>query len=220
MPRNIPPLAAAFAHDVQLWVDLARSGEVVRVAAASNATVRAELRPARLEALYEVAYLRMFLSWETYLEESLTRLICGYSLGAPGLTLSGTAFSLVGPAIPTLAAGTAVILGSAPYVSWADADKVIKRSRKFVNNGPHETILLSASPRLAWFTDVRNRIAHPSTSARLAFDQATMGLAGRRYRASSPGRFLRDWDTSVVPQQRRLLSIGDELANLAGQISR
>lgn len=213
----MPPLAAGFAIDTSSWVDLARVGEVVLIAASTNPTVRKELRPARLEALYELAFLRMFLSWETYLEETLTRLICGYSLGTPGRTLSGDPFTLINAPFATLGAASAAILGGNPFVSWADPDKVIARSRRYVTDGPHETILTSARVNLGWYTDVRNRIAHPSESARRKFDLATMGVAGKRYPASSPGRFLRDRDPTTA--ERRLVLITRELTGLAGQIT-
>lgn len=215
----MPPLAASFAGEVTRWVDLGRSGEVVRVAAAGNPAVLSELRPPRLEALYEVAFLRIYLSWEVFLEESFTRLLCGYTVAAPGVSRSGTPFSLLRAAFPTLSDASRAILGGNPYVSWADPDKVIRRSRTFVRDGPHEMVLRSAGARLTALRDVRNRIAHPSVSARRDFDAATMALVGRRYRGSSPGRFLRDWGTTISPPQRMLTAVGRELVSLAAQVT-
>jgi hypothetical protein len=216
----MPPLAASFAAEVSRWVDLARSGEVVRAAAAGNRVVLSELRPARLEALYEVAFLRVFLSWEVYLEESFTRLLCGYEVAAPGLTLAGNRYALQGAAYSTLPAASQALLAGNPHISWADPDAVIRRSRTFVKDGPHETVLRSAKARLLAFTDIRNRIAHPSANARQGFDAATAALVGRRYRGASPGRFLRDWETTLSPPERMLMVLARELVGLAGQVTR
>lgn len=219
MPRAMPPLAASFSREVDQWLDLARSGEIIRVAAAGNPVVLHELRPARLEALYEVAYLRIFLSWEVYLEETFHRLLRGYSVAAAGTAMAGVPYTLRQRPYRSLADASNAVLGGNSYVSWASPELVIKRSRRFISSGPHEMVCQSALARLRPFTDVRNRIAHSSTSAVTAFDAATTTLVGHRYRGSSPGRFLREWDTVSTPRQRMLTVLGQELVSLATQIT-
>jgi len=218
MPRPMPALASQFGADVSKCLALAKAGELALAAARTNEVVRYELRPSTLEAIYELAFLRVFLYWESFLEDSMQRLMCGYALPTPGVTLSGGPYSLVIAPMATLAQANAAILGRSSYVSWAPAP-VISRSRAYINNGPHELVLQSATGRLEWLVAVRNRIAHPSEHARREFDRASMGLVGRRYRGSSPGRLLRDWDFSVTLNVRMLVSLSGELVSLAGQIA-
>ncbi len=216
MPRPMPPLAAHFNSVAEASVDLARAGDLVLAAAGSHPVVRRELRRSRREALYEVAFLRVVIGWEDFLEESFTRLIVGYQLPPPGLTVPGMPYQLRNPAYPTLDAARVAILAGQPYVSWANPTSVINRSKQFVTNGPHELVVASSRARLGFFVDIRNRIAHSSDSAKRRFDLATMQLVGRRY--PSPGAFLRDLDPVAVGSQRLLTSISDELVWLAQQI--
>jgi hypothetical protein len=210
----MPPLALQFGQDVTNWIDLARAGDIILLAAVGIPDIERELARPRLEALYELAYLRLFLSWETYLEESFRRLACGY-------VVSGrVAATLVPPApFSNLAAADQAILGSRDFVSWANPGKVVSRSRDFATNGPHELVLSSSLRRLEAFNNLRNRIAHPSGFAKAQFAAAATLLVGHGYRGTSAGRFLRSWDRSLTPPVRMLDSIGSELAALAQQIS-
>jgi hypothetical protein len=167
----------------------------------------------RVEAVYELAYLRIFILWEAFLEESFLRLVCGYEL--PGST-----HVLSRPAFRTIALAKSDVYGGADYVSWVAPSKIVNRARRYARDLPHETVISSVEPRLAALNAVRNRVAHGSDSAKRSFDAATMTLAGRRYRGASPGRFLRDWETaSALSRQRWLKVIGDDLARLAAQIA-
>lgn len=77
--RNMPPLGAVFARQCDLALNLARAGEIARAASPPGSIAYQQLYPARLETLYEAAYLRVFISWELFLEESFLRFLCGYS---------------------------------------------------------------------------------------------------------------------------------------------
>jgi len=78
MPRAMPALAAALSTDVTRAIDIAQAGELVRTAATPNSVAMRELRPSRLEALHELAFLRVFTTWESFVEETFLRMICGY----------------------------------------------------------------------------------------------------------------------------------------------
>ena len=211
MPRRMPPLASQFAKDVDLALTLAQVGEIILAAAGKRSVAWRELRPARLEALYEAAYLRIFISWELFLEESFVRCLCGYASAA------GPA-SLRQQACRTINDGRSAVLSGHPFVSWADPLKVEQRSQAFIQNGLHELVVRASIARLQAFAAIRHRIAHGSAHARRQFDIATMRLAGRRYRGASPGRFLRDWNHQAVPPDRWIQTVGGELKNLALQI--
>jgi len=207
----MPALEQVFATQVVAAVDLALAGERIRASVAIGSITRTELTIVRLEALYESAFLRAFLAWEEFLEETFLRYLCGYhsKLGP---------CSLLGIPHKNIAGANAAVLGGNSFVSWADPDKVVKRSKRFMNAGFHETVLNSDLSRLILFKDIRNRIAHSSEYARMQFDTATRALALKRYPGSSPGRFLRDRGQTLPIPKSWLELITDELKALSKQI--
>jgi hypothetical protein len=207
----MPPLAVQFAQQVDKALLIAEIGERIRISSPRGSIAWRELYPARLEVLYEMAYLRIFILWESFLEESFLRYLCGYSTTI-GLT------RLINPPQKNLAAARAIMLGGRSYVSWSQPVSVEGLCRRFINNGLHELVVKSNRARLEWLTAVRNRVAHGSAHSKSQFDIATMGLLGRRYPGASPGRFLRDWASGVSPVERWIQSIATELKNLAAQI--
>src|SRR5262249_19074079 len=147
------------------------------------------------QLLYELAYLRMFIAWETFLEESFLRYLCGYVASRGSAALRQRAFRKVEDA-------RIAVLSGRDFVSWSNVDRIRQRSRTFITLGSHETVIGAARSRLEAFAAVRNRIAHGSAFARREFDQATMMLTGQRYRGSCPGLFPRDWNSSTAPVER------------------
>jgi hypothetical protein len=211
MPRATPPLAAQFAQQVDKALLIAEIGERIRISSPRGSVASRALHPARLEALYEMAYLRIFILWESFLEESFLRYLCGYS------TTVGPA-GLISSPYKTLTAARTAMLGGRDYVSWSQPTRVEGLCRRFMVNGLHELIVQSNQARLEWFALVRNRIAHGSAYSKNQFDRATMGLVGRRYSGASAGRLLRDWILSVSPVERWIQSRATELKNLAAQV--
>jgi hypothetical protein len=104
-------------------------------------------------------------------------------------------------------------------VLWHNPRTVIARARQWLSVCPHEVVIASHQAALENYAAVRHRIVHGQDDAKVKFDSATMALVGRRYRGARPGRFLRDWNTSVIPQVRWLESLGSALSNLAAQIA-
>jgi hypothetical protein len=168
-------------------------------------------RPAgRLEALNELAYLRIFISWEFFLEETFLRYLCGFQNSVGPLTLWN-------PPFPSLEKARQAMLNKSDFVSWYAPKKIIARSRKFIDRGPHELIVQSNESRLEWFAAIRNRVAHASGFARDQFDKATTGLIGRTVHGSRAGLFLRSLDS--ISGSSWLFVIAIELENLASQIT-
>jgi hypothetical protein len=194
-------------------IGLARAGEIARSSSQIGSAAWRELNISRLEFLYEMALLRVFVEWEVFLEATFARYLCGYTSKIGTVTPTGTSY------LPSIGAADSAMRGGRDYILWHDPSKIVSRSQQFFVNGPHEVVVGSNASRLASFAAVRHRIAHGQEDARKKFDAATMLLAGRRYRGSRPGRFLRDWDTARFPTRRWLDSIGDELCGLATQIA-
>src|SRR5260221_12742426 len=91
MPRTMPPLAVQFRQRVSEALALARAGDLA-AAAPLGAPLRSEWHVARVELLYELAYLRIFVEWELFLEQTFLRYLCGYvSISGGGVrSLPGT----------------------------------------------------------------------------------------------------------------------------------
>ena len=210
MPRPMPDLAGAFERAAREASQLAAAAEAVRVALASSH--RSLLSTYRIVLLYELAYLRLFIAWEEFLEESFIRYMCGYSAG------HGTEVPTAGYR-STLNDARSHLLSGRSYLLWHDPDRVIRRSQDHFQNGRHEIVLSSVTGRAKRFAAIRHRIAHAQAHAREQFDQATMLLSGRRYVAGRPGRFLRDWTPGAATPTRWLDTVGNELISLAYQIT-
>jgi hypothetical protein len=214
MPRQMPALGGTFGRAVDAAVAIAEAGELVRASAAAGSVARRELRQSRLEALHEMAYLRIFIAWEAFLEATFLRMMCGYDSNT-----YTPAFAAGQGRQATLAHARLAMLDGRQYVLWHNPKHVRKRSAGWFIAGPHEVVIDSNLTRLEWFAAVRHRIAHGTEDTRASIDTATINLGGRRYPGSSAGRFLRDWDTSSSPPSRWLSSIGHELRNVALQIA-
>lgn len=210
----MPSLRAEFCHQVTEAMKLAEIGEVARVEAIAGSQTRRDLHHSRVALLYELAFLRMFLAWESFLEQTFLRYLCGYtSPHSAVVLLPGAAF------MPTLAQAEVTILAGKDYILWHNMSSVVRRSQRYFTSCPIETVILSNTARLEALAAVRHRIAHAQSDARRKFDLATMAISGKRYRGARPGAFLRDWDTSMAPQSRWLERLGQELQGLAAQIA-
>jgi hypothetical protein len=202
-------MAAQVAASIDQALALAEAGEIVRVEVPLGSRAAREWRTSRIEALYEVSFLRLFLAWEDFLEESFIRYMCGFSHALGRETLVNRPPRKIENARIAFFAGE-------PFVSWYNPQRVQKRLVKHVGNGLHELVLLSNQSRLEWFAAVRHRVAHGSDKAALDFRNATLSLCGRTFRGARPGRFLRTVDPAT--NVRWINVIGQEFKNLASQI--
>ena len=209
----MPPLADAFEGGVDRATSLAQAGEQAQIMISGFSAAVNPLHPVRLELLYEMAFLRVFIEWETFLEQSFLRYLCGYrnSVGQQTL-IQGTYYR-------TLTVAKTAVLGGRDYKLWHNPSAVIRRSQQYFRGGLHELVLASSQTRLEWFAAVRHRIAHAQVHARTEFDNATMGINGSRYHGGRAGKFLRDRNTYVIPQARWLDTMSKELVGLARQIT-
>jgi hypothetical protein len=156
---------------------------------------------ARLESLYELAFLRSFAAWEACLEGAFFRSLCGYASRAGQETLvRGRYYRNIGDA------EAAFYTPKRPYMLWHKPSAVITRCTTHIRSrapgcpGVQETILSSSSTYLDHLASIRHRIVHDQADAKRQFDIATTFFAGRIYPASRPGRFLRDTATAHSSQ--------------------
>lgn len=211
MPRYLPPLASEFRAECHRLRDFAS-----RLEQNHNELKRpnARLTLSGLQLSYELIYLKMFLSWEDFLEQVFLRLLCGVASNGG-----------VEPLVPGLAfaksideAGNMVLAGR-EFQLWHNPEAIVRRSDRFFA-GQHSyfrQIVASNQDSLTNYAAVRHRIAHNQAHARGQFDDATMAMAGRRYPGSAAGRFLRELE-SDLPPRRWLDYIAEDLYEIAHQL--
>lgn len=165
-----------------------------------------------IDDIYELAFLRIFGFWESFLEEVFKRLLCGYEVrGSQEQLVAGQAYS------STVFDAEARILNGRRYVSWYVPSDVVGRCRRFFSASDFEHVIASANLLLNDQGITRHQIAHVQTHATAQFDTMTMRLVGRRFRGSRPGKFLRSLEPPST--QFWLDRFAGQLMGLAGQIA-
>lgn len=140
----------------------------------------------QVELFAELSFLRTYISWERFLEESFSRFLCG----ARGV--SGTKH--VSCAKPkSIDEAKNLLIGldrGGRYADWSRRDVVVARAKLFFRHGaPFAGPLTAAGNDLDDMRSIRDCIAHRSRAAgeRLArIVQRRTGVAHN----CSPGRFL------------------------------
>ena len=206
MPRFDLELSAV----TQTATAIAKAGELAHTSI--DTMIRREWTIPRLEALYELAYLRVFAAWENCLEGIFYRSLCGYASTAGQETL------VAGSYYPSLSAAEAAVLAGNTYALWHNPTRVVRRCQQFIRTGQQERTINSNLTRLDHLSNARHRVVHDQKDAKRKFDAATTSFVGRTYLASRPGKFLRDWDLSTSPPQRWLDTVTSELTGLARQM--
>jgi hypothetical protein len=213
----MPRYDSALLKSAQTAVSIVSAGELSHNM--GSAAIRKEWKLARLEALYELAYLRVFAAWEAYLEAIFYRSLCGFA------SRSGQEKLAAGNYFRKLEDAEAAVLKGRSYLLWHNPHGVIGRCQGYFvsatnGGGPcaQETAIASSLTRLEHFAATRHRIVHDQADAKAKFNGATLHLAARTYDGSRPGKFLRDFDTSKVPQQRWLEVLVTELGSLMAQM--
>jgi hypothetical protein len=209
VPRPLPLLGDQFEVGCRTLRNFARRLEANH---AQLKTPNAGLTLSGIELNYELIYLKVFLLWESFLQEVFVRLLMGFeSNGGIEQLQAGV------PHSRSLADAETLLLAGRQFRLWHDPVQIMMRSdHYFVPAGSHFRSVIGANQAsLTDFAKVRHQIAHSQAHARAEFDAATMSMAGKRY-AGHAGRFLRD----TRPDGRRWLEfICDELAEVAHQIS-
>ena len=211
MPRYLPNLSREFKVEIDKAVFFVRELETASVVLKVGGNVSARIEASSLELAYELAYLRIFVAWETFLEQVFLRLMCGYvrrgSVQEP--LIAGTDYCR------TILIAERRLLGSRQFVPWHNPNSVLRTVRQFFLNGGFELVISSAQSELNKYAAIRHRVAHAQDHARKEFDRVSMSLTSRRYKASRPGRLLRDNFQDGGQPIRWLVKISYELLGLA-----
>jgi hypothetical protein len=138
----------------------------------------------QLEIIVEMAFLRIFVAWESFLEESFIR----YAVGAAspsGYTPNVlTRAQNIGHALELVSSGR-------DYGAWNSASEVTRRSALYFQDGePYRSALEPASIELNEMNTIRNRITHKSMNSKSKFNAFVRRKFGHGVRGMTPGRFL------------------------------
>src|ERR1022692_145305 len=130
MPRRMPRFDLGLLAQAQSAIAIARAGELSRLR--GTLEIKREWGDARLEALYELAFLRVFAAWEQCLESVFYRSLCVYVS-----TAASVPETVVGVGrYPNVAAAEHAALAGGQYLLWHAPGKVIARCQRFIRTGP------------------------------------------------------------------------------------
>lgn len=138
----------------------------------------------QLEIIAELAFLRIFIAWENFLEGSFIR----YLMGAR----SPSGYSPTRLVTPkNMNHALDLISSGREYIKWNSACEVIERSEIYFRDGqPYKNVLEGATKDLNDMNTIRNRIAHKSTFSKNKFNDFVRRELGHGRRGMTPGRFL------------------------------
>lgn len=136
------------------------------------------------EAGVEAAFLQMFKSWESLLEECSISYLCG-RLRCDGKLVMCEAL------IRSEDVARSLLYQDRVFVEWTDIDKVVDRwARIFSSSNLLEAAVRGAKTELRQITVVRNAIAHSSPAASRKFAKLVRDQFGGSRKLKRPALFL------------------------------
>jgi hypothetical protein len=143
-----------------------------------------------LSQIIELAFLRSFLTWETFIEEAFILYLLG--IESPG------GFRPVRYAVPRNRQHAVDLLASdVRHTDWTAADRVIDRANRFFKGG--RPFIRVIRPRTNMFNNmktIRNAVSHASDESADKFESLVRNELTYYPRGMTPGEFL----MSLVPK--------------------
>lgn len=212
--RDMPALGTKCAERFGEILKIAADTEGLWLAAPPTSDVKRNLKVPQLEALYEATYLRIFATFESFIEDSLAHYMSGYK------TATYTPSPAQGHRLHrTVSDSLQALYGGKDYILWHNMDSCIKRSRRYLSNCPVETAIYLDLHKLKDYATVRHHIAHNSKDSKAKFLAAATRISGSSHKGK-PGKMLRAEDLSDplnTPKQIRV--IVDELSKTVKNIA-
>lgn len=210
----MPDLADRFAASVEEALEIVASTEVLWLTAPPASAVRQHLRVDRLQALYESIFLRVFSTWENFLEEVSARYLAGYScdiytpIASSGSTLARTIVEARGR-----------LYGGRRFLLWHDPIRVADRTANHLDQSPVEVVCRGEQILLEDLASIRHHIAHAGSRDSLnQFRTSAQRLTGNDYRGQA-GRLLRSPDFADPLNQPKWIRVfADRFIDLARRV--
>lgn len=137
----------------------------------------------------ESAFLKMFISWESFLERTFILYLTG------NLSVSGKTITRYANPINEQHAHE-ILIGVMKYVDWSNSEIVRKFAKLYFDSGePYETAISSANVDLMDLKTIRNSSAHLSSTTTQKLDS----LAGRKLNRPVAGITVYDLILSPDP---------------------
>jgi len=196
-------------QDTLLWLG---QTEGLWLSSLPGTSIRSSLTTLQLAALYEAAYLRIFASWEVFLEDICAKFMAGQATSYVPRAAAGQRLER------TVKAARMKLFGTKDYLLWHNPVTVQLRVARWLSNSPIEIVFLRDANWLGNAASVRHAIAHGSADAIANFELACVAITGSR--KDSPGRMLRASDLSdplnltkwIVIITGTLVRLADEIA--------
>ena len=200
-PSDVRPVLASFREDIR------KCGQLL------DSVRNAGLPFFQIELFAELSFLRMYVSWESFLEESFSRFLCG------ARSISGTRpVSCVQPR--SIDHAKSLLIGlerGGRFSDWSKRETVVMRAELLFRHGaPFATPLNAAARDLDDMRAIRDSIAHRSRPARDKLAVLVHRRTGVAHKYS-PGRFL--LKTSAVTPDTYLAIFSRTLVLTADQVS-
>lgn len=152
-------------------------------------------------SVVELSFLRLYTSWEEFIEQAFVRYMCGAT--------TSTGYSPKRYVQPlNLRHAFNICTQGRAYADWMRLDEVIQKSKLYFEDGePFKNALGSAATALDEMKTIRNRITHGSEHSNKEFRQVVMNRIGVSQKNMVPGRFL------LIISTKNGLSLFEEYAN-------
>jgi hypothetical protein len=166
----------------------------------------------RRDSIVELAFLRAFLAWESFLAESFALYVMGY-VPPTGRPPKRYYFP------PNRQMLEEWLAEGKEHSKWASSSEVSNRARRHFENGfPFTSVLNSNQVALSDATTIRNMIAHESASAQLKFES----IVRRKLTALPPNTTVGSFLGTTMPAATPLISFFEyyisQFENCAQQI--
>lgn len=146
-----------------------------------------------IKLITEICFLRVILSWESFMEDVFARFLCGAKRLAPPQPKPVAIFARIVDA-------KRVAGGDRGYVNWINPSVTIDTANRYLGNGEPLSMSIRAAYRdLEDIRIVRNRIAHSSPKVELAFSRLVRERYGYNPRGMTPGAYLLDSIPAFTP---------------------
>jgi hypothetical protein len=180
MPKNkLKTALDIFVSEVNKAQNLIRSASVFYLK--SN---KPKLTKSDFESIIELSYLKAYISWEKFLEESFTLFLIGET--------SNIKIKPVRYIIPkNRKHAIEFILQGRDFVDWSSPEEIRKRANLFLKNGmPFEKPIASITHQLTNMKTIRNAITHASVQSKEKFKSLVRGKISYYPHSLTVGGFL------------------------------
>ncbi len=141
------------------------------------------------DLIVQIAFLRGFISWETFLEESFILYLLGMS--SPKGT-SATRFAMP----PDRERAEKLVAEGKQFADWTTTDSIIQKAERFFDNGiPFSGPLKSKNSTLSEIKIIRNAVTHSSKHCQEQFRK----LVRSKLPVYTPGLTVGDFLSMTIP---------------------